>query len=371
MNELYIGFMSGTSLDGVDASLIRTDGLHKFEALADFHLPYQEEFRSDMRRLLSRPVPFFKLEKQLTEYHKEAAEKLLAQTDFTHADIKAIGFHGQTVMHDPENGITCQIGNPHLLAQSTNIDVVHDFRRRDIALGGEGAPLVPVFHKMLTKKASLTHPVVVLNIGGVANLTYIDNNNDNNDNDNNLIAFDTGMGNALIDDAMMKYFKRPFDSGGAAASAGEVDFSVVAKALAHEYFRKKPPKSADRNEFQFLASEIEKLEPNNAIATLTYITSATIAYAVSILPKKPKSIFLCGGGAKNDQIVKWLKKLLLDLEISSTIETTAHINCDPDYAESQAFAYLAARFFQGVPSTFPKTTGASKESICGCLAARE
>ncbi|MDG1436452.1 MAG: anhydro-N-acetylmuramic acid kinase [Rickettsiaceae bacterium] len=358
MSDLYIGFMSGTSLDGLDASLIRTDGINEFESIDNLHFPYPVEFKAKMRELLSNIGPFGTLEKQLTEFHIDATHQLLQQAKLTPKDIKAIGFHGQTIFHKPEDGITLQIGNPYLLAENTSIDVIYDFRRRDVALGGQGAPLVPIFHKLLMQNQD--YPVAVINIGGVANITYID--------ENNLEAFDTGPGGALIDDSMLKYYKQNFDKDGKIAAKGTVDHSIVQHTLTHKYFSAPYPKSLDRNEFSYLNELLVKHKPADIIATLTYITSTSIAHALNQLPKHPKKVFLCGGGSHNLQLVSWLEEILMKQSVKCQIANISDINqLDSDYIESQAFAYLAARFFQNLPSAFPSTTNADKANLCGCL----
>ncbi len=361
MSELFIGYMSGTSCDGVDASLVRTDGQTKFAVIANAHLPYPAEFKFDLKQLCSQLTPSLEIEKKLTEFHIEITDQLLKQTKYTGNDIKALGFHGQTIFHKPESGLTWQIGNPHLLAQATGIDVVHDFRRRDISLGGQGAPLVPVFHKLLMQNQKL--PVAVINIGGVANITFVD--------ENGIIAFDTGPGNALIDDAMNKYFNKNYDENGEIASRGKIDESIINEFIADEYFKQPYPKSLDRNSFRHVIDILTDHDPESIIATLTYITCASIVRAIEVLPTIPVSIFLCGGGSKNKQIVKWLELILLTKGFKCRVENISTLdNLDPNYVESQAFAYLAARFFKDLPSAFPTTTAAIRENICGCLVRR-
>ncbi|MDP4709474.1 MAG: anhydro-N-acetylmuramic acid kinase [Rickettsiaceae bacterium] len=358
MSELYIGFMSGTSLDGVDASLIRTNGIDEFVSIENIHIAYPTVFRNKMRALLTHMGLFLDLEKQLTEFHIEATQQILNKAKLDPAEIKALGFHGQTLFHEPQNGLTLQIGNPHLLAQATGIDVVHDFRRRDVSLGGQGAPLVPIFHELLVRAQQL--PVAVVNIGGVANITYVD--------EARLIAFDTGPGGALIDDAMLEYFGKPFDDNGEIAASGKVDKLLVDKVLLNKYFNAPYPKSLDRNAFVFLKDMFVTHSPVEIIATLTYLTSASIAHAVSALPNMPGKLFLCGGGRKNTQMIEWIKEILAQDNKECKIEDIAIIsNLDSDYIESQAFAYITARFFKNLPSAFPTTTNASRANICGCF----
>ena len=245
-----------------------------------------------------------------------------------------------------------------MLAAATNIDVVHDFRRRDVALGGQGAPLIPIFHKMLVKNQDM--PCMIVNIGGVANLTYVA--------EEELVAFDTGPGNALIDDMMMQLYGKAFDDEGTIAASGKVDELIISRVLAEEYYNQTYPKSLDRNSFMFLAKEMEGKKPEDIIATLTYLTSAAIVHSISLLPNIPKQIFICGGGVKNKQIIFWVNNVLKEQNIPSKISNISELDdLDPDYIESQGFAYLAARFCNDLPSAFPSTTGARSVNTCGCL----
>lgn len=358
MNDLYIGFMSGTSCDGVDASLIETDGKDFFKPIHNTAIAYDLDTRKELQELLIHSGPFLKIEKKITEFHIQATNKLLSESGYSANKIKAAGFHGQTIYHNPDEKLTWQIGNPHMLASSIGIDVVHDFRRRDITYGGQGAPLVPVFHKLLAK--NLESPSTIVNIGGVANLTYI--------NQEDLIAFDTGPGNALIDDTMIKYYGLPYDNKGKIASTGKVDMNFVNGTLSEEYYNLSYPKSLDRNSFIFLLEKLSGKNPEDIVASLTYLTSAAIMHSICSLPSMPKQIFICGGGAKNIQMLKWLRRLLQEKNIDCNLSDISQLpNMNSDYVESQAFAYLAARFCNNLPSAFPSTTGASSSSICGCL----
>ena len=362
MSKLYIGLMSGTSLDGVDASLVRTNGINDFSAVEDVHIQYPADLRNEISALFydmgSGIAGLLDIEKRLTEFHIIATEKLLEKAKMGYEEIAALGFHGQTIFHNPDERLTMQIGNPHLLAQKTGIDVVHDFRRRDVALGGQGAPLIPIFHKLLAR--NFDNPVVMVNIGGVANLTYID--------ENSLIAFDTGPGNALIDDICKEYFDSNYDDGGEIAAEGNIDYEIVGQVLKGEYMNLPYPKSLDRNDFKFLEEVLAKHDPSDMLATLTYITSATIAHSIKMLPKTPLHLFICGGGGKNKQMIEWLNQILIaDNMHCHPKDIHAIDSTNSDYVESQGFAYLAARFLQNLPSAFPSTTNASEENICGCF----
>ncbi len=358
MNDLYIGFMSGTSCDGVDASLIETDGKDYFKPIHNIAISYDLNTRNQLQELFVHSIPFLEIEKKLTEFHIQAGNKLLSESGYSANEIKAAGFHGQTVFHKPDEGLTWQIGNPHMLASGLGIDIVHDFRRRDVAYGGQGAPLIPIFHKLLAKEHDL--PSVIVNIGGVANLTYID--------EEDLIAFDTGPGNALIDDMMMKHYGNSYDDRGVRASNGSIDKMFINKVLSGEYYNLSYPKSLDRNSFMFLIKELEEKNPEDIVANLTYLTSAAIVHSISQLPDWPKQIFVCGGGAKNIQMLQWIESLLKEQNINCNLLDISQLpSMNSDYVESQGFAYLAARFCNNLPSAFPSTTGAKAPSICGCL----
>lgn len=352
---LAIGLMSGTSLDGVDASLVETDGENYFNQLLNFHIPYPLEFQIKLRQLIDTKQDWFELEKELTNYHATCVLELLSKAKINKNEITAIGFHGQTIYHNPNQGITWQIGNPHLLAKLTNIDVVSDFRRRDVAYGGQGAPLVPVFHKCLIKDVLM--PVAVLNIGGVANITYIDGDT--------LIAFDTGPGNALINDAVLKYYNKTYDDQGRIALLGEVHLELIEQILNDDFFRRLPPKSLDRNHLVKNNELLAKLNPQDLIATLTKLTASSITLAIKLLPKVPSKIYLCGGGCKNITLMKWLKEENKDIGIEF-MEITS-LGLDADFIEAQAFAYLAIRFLRRLPSSFPSTTSVSQEILSGVL----
>jgi anhydro-N-acetylmuramic acid kinase len=368
-----IGLMSGTSLDGIDCSLIETDGEGVINPVADLYLPYTAKFQETLRRLLDDFSNWLEIERQLTDYHAECVNKIIAKAGIKPQDIDAIGFHGQTMYHNPQKAVTWQIGNPHQLAAATSVKVVGDFRRRDIAQGGTGAPLLPIFHQAITSKCDL--PVAVLNIGGVSSITYIDNNQ--------LIAFDPGPGNALINDAMFKYYNKTYDDKGKIAATGQVNKSIVAKLLEQPYFSAPLPKSLDRNELLKSCHpeldsgsnmrEIPKqvrddgnLRPQDIVATLTSFTVDAIIKGIRLLPRSPKIIYVCGGGAKNDTIIHRLAAKLRQY-YGSKIMNIGALGLDPDFIESQGFAYLAVRYLKGLNSSFPSTTGAQQDSPAGVL----
>lgn len=349
---LAIGLMSGTSLDGVDAALIETDGECYFKPLSTFHLPYSSEFQAKLRNLLDNTENWLFIEKELTLLHYDCVKGLL-KTSNIHVSIDVIGFHGQTIYHNPSEGITWQIGNANLLAQLTGIDVVSDFRRLDVAYGGQGAPLVPIFHKCLV--SNVKKPLAILNIGGVANFTYID---DDDDDDDEIIAFDTGPGNALINDATLKHFNSTYDDNGKIASEGIINQKQIDEILEDKYFQKKP-----RNDFMRNIQLFKDLKPNDLISTLTKLTVDSILQGMTHFPKSVERVYVCGGGCHNHTIMKWLNKYAKNVEFISIKE----LNYDPDNIEAQAFAYLAVRCLKNLPSTFPSTTGVSKKTVCGVV----
>ena len=296
MSNYYIGLMSGTSFDGVDASLVKTDGVDNFTCIVNHYIPYSKELSSALNELSINIGPFLNIERRLTEVHIEAVNAIIKISRVKASDIKAIGFHGQTIKHDPQNQTIWQIGNPHLLASKTNINVIYDFRRRDMALGGQGAPLVPIFHQMIAK--DFTVPVGIINIGGVSNITYIDKKL------GQLIAFDTGPGNGLIDDACRMHFNLDYDDEGRIAESGKVDFKIINEFLDYQYFKLPYPKSLDRNIFKPFIKTLQDHTPEDMVASLTYFTVLSIIRAVKLLPNYPEKIFLCGGGSKNSYLVK-------------------------------------------------------------------
>ncbi len=361
--ELYIGLMSGTSGDGIDASLIETDGDSHFIALENLHLPYKYEFQKKLKALFidhHDKENILSIEQEFTEYNIAIIDELLGRATVIAKEVKAIGFSGQTIIHRPKQGLTWQIGDSHLLARKTAIKVVYDFRKSDITNGGQGAPLVPIFHQLLVREEK--KPVAILNIGGVANITYIDNNK------HLLIAFDTGSGNALIDDMSNKYFAKPYDKDGVFAAKGKVDYNIVTKILQDEYFNKNYPKSLDRNYFTYIKEQLSaNLSSYDVIATLTYITAKSIFQGIKILPQIPAKLYLCGGGSHNPMITKFLQEIFQEQNIFLELYNIHSLakNINTDFIESQAFAYLAARFYHKLPSSFPNTTGINKPTILG------
>jgi anhydro-N-acetylmuramic acid kinase len=365
-----IGLMSGTSYDGVDVALVETDG----EAISRLgptgYRPYSEDERALIRRALGsaahlasrtdRPGVLAAAETLITTVHAEATESFLAANGMAARDITVVGFHGQTVLHQPERGLVVQLGDGRALAARLGIAVVYDLRAADVAAGGQGAPLVPIFHQALVRKLARPHPVGVLNVGGVANVTFIDG-------DDGLVACDTGPGNALIDDFLRLRIGYPQDSDGRAAAAGHVDEAAVERVLQHPFFARPPPKSLDRNAFRNWVAEEGQLaakSTEDGAATLTAITAAAVARAVAMLPRRPASWIVAGGGTRNATLMGMLKERLTPV----VVETADAVGWSADALEAQAFAYLAVRSLRGLPITFPTTTGAPRPLTGGELA---
>ncbi|MBN9598801.1 MAG: anhydro-N-acetylmuramic acid kinase [Afipia sp.] len=359
-----IGLMSGTSLDGVDIALIETDG----ETIAAFgptgYRAYSDAERAILREALAaarsmtdrkaRPGVIAEAERLVTQAHAGAVEDFLRQQNLLRDSVEVVGFHGQTVLHRPEARLTVQIGDGGALARALDLPVVHDLRAADVAAGGQGAPLVPVYHCALVRTAGCGEPVVVVNIGGVANVTYINNDV--------LIACDTGPGNALLDDFMLRRTGVAIDRGGEYAARGRPDRDWIARAMAHPFFAARPPKSLDRNDFA--AFDVEGMSVEDGAATLTAFTAVSIARIAEHLPARPKSWIVVGGGANNPTLVRMLSEKVAPARLL----TGRDLGWSGDAIEAQAFAFLAVRSLKGLPLTFPGTTGVSAPLSGGVLA---
>jgi anhydro-N-acetylmuramic acid kinase len=364
---LAIGLMSGTSQDGVDVALIETDGdiITRFgpTAYRSYSKPERALLRSataaaaNVSERTARPGVIAEAEARVNEAHAEAVETFLAANSIQPGDVSVIGFHGQTILHRPERGLTIQIGDGRVLAARLGIAVIYDFRAADVAAGGEGAPFAPMYHRALAKRLGLEPPVAVLNVGGVANVTYIDGDD--------LIACDTGPGNALLDDFVRLRTDRLLDTDGRLAQAGVVDEAAIARFLAHPFFAKPPPKSLDRNDFRSWVGEtFDHRGVEDGAATLTALTAASVARIVPLLPRAPKSWIVSGGGARNPTLMRMLAGRLA----SARVETADDAGWSIDAMEAQAFAYLAVRSLRGLPISLPTTTGVPRPLCGGVLA---
>jgi anhydro-N-acetylmuramic acid kinase len=364
---LAIGLMSGTSQDGVDVALLDTDGdtVARFGATA--YRTYSKAERTLLRRATAaaenltergaRPELVAQAEALVNDAHAEAVQSFLTTNDLQPDDVAAVGFHGQTLLHRPEHGLTIQIGDGNSLARMLGIPVVYDFRAADVAAGGQGAPLAPIFHRALVRQSGRAEPIAVLNLGGVANVTFIDGDV--------LIACDTGPGNALLDDFLRLQTGSLLDTDGRRAAAGRVDEAIIARLLSHPFFALPPPKSLDRNDFRGWAGDVlDGIGVENGAATLTALTAAAVARIVTHLPRPPKTWIVAGGGARNPTLMRMLAERLAPARLES-----AHaVGWSVDSLEAQAFAYLAVRSLRGLPISFPGTTGAPGPLTGGVLA---
>lgn len=356
--QKVIGLMSGTSLDGIDAALLQTDGQASVTTGPSLTVPYDPQTRALLRSALDTardftqgaPVPasIRDAERVSTEAHAAAVKALLQKAGLKAGDVGLLGFHGQTILHRPSQHWTWQIGDGALLARLTGIDVINDFRSADVAAGGQGAPLMPLYHAALARR-DLRGALVVVNIGGVGNVTYIDGDT--------VLAFDSGPGNAPIDDWMHRHTGKPVDKDGMLAKSGRIDEAVLARMLANPYFDRVPPKSLDRLDFGIQA--VEGLSPADGAATLTAFTAASFARAREHFPHFAPMWIVCGGGRHNAFLMEQLRARL-DGQVCKAEDA----GWDGDALEAQGFAYLAARSKIGLPLSLPTTTGV-KEPVTG------
>jgi len=340
--------MSGTSMDGIDAAFLKTDGLLHVEVGEAITVAYSEDLRHKLSELVSSGMYSKNVEKQITVKHAEVITQLLKKTNTAVDEIDLIGFHGHTVFHCPARRKTLQIGDGELLAKLTGVDVVCDFRSNDVKQGGQGAPLVPLYHQAVATK--LTKPLAILNLGGVANISWLGHEDD-------LLAFDTGPGNALLDDFISLHLGERQDTGGKLSLSGNVDQSSLSKFLSHSYFLEKAPKSLDRNEFDL--TPISKLSIADGAATLCAFTAEAVAKSVVLLPEPPKLWLVTGGGRHNLAIMRELTSRL-----GTEVKPVEDVGWDGDAIEAQAFGYLAVRSLMGLPLSLPSTTGVPRP-LCG------
>lgn len=352
----YIGLMSGTSLDGIDAALVSFD-VHRCQVIRTFYQPYAEELKQSLLTLHEPDANELEhsqiIANRLARLYAEAVTNLLRETSSAPA---AIGCHGQTIRHRPELGFTLQLNNPALLAELTNITVVADFRSRDIAAGGQGAPLVPAFHQAVFGHPNITR--VIINIGGISNLTHL--------SDGAVIGFDCGPGNLLMDAWCQRHTGKSYDRNGNWARSGKVIQSLLQKLLAHPFYMQPPPKSTGRDMFnlswleQYLRPEFP---PQDVQATLTELSAHCIANAVARYCSGAQEIYLCGGGAHNHRLTQRLQALLPGLLIAQTDA----LGIPADWVEAVAFAWLAKQTLEGKPGNLPEVTGASGLRILGAI----
>ncbi|HEX4026496.1 MAG TPA: anhydro-N-acetylmuramic acid kinase [Rhizomicrobium sp.] len=385
--QKVIGLMSGTSLDGVDAALLETDGEDVVRPGPGLTVAYAPETRALLRAALDdaravakgAPVPqsIREAERLLTEAHAEAVKLLLQKTGLAGPQVALLGFHGQTILHRPQRHWTWQIGDGALLARLTGIDVVNDFRSADVKAGGQGAPLMPLYHAVLARRSGRPEPlvpspaseatsgggarssacdakggggIVIVNIGGVAQVTYIKGDL--------VLAFDTGPGNAPIDDWMHRHTDTPLDEDGAFAATGKVNGAALETMLANPFFARIPPKSLDRMDFGMEA--VEALSPADGAATLTAFTAASLARAREHFPDSAETWIVSGGGRHNRTLMAMLRA-----RVNAPVISAEDAGWDGDGLEAQGFAYLALRSKKGLPLSLPTTTGVQQPMTGG------
>ncbi|MGU3391086.1 anhydro-N-acetylmuramic acid kinase [Sphingomonas sp. M1A8_2b] len=366
---LAIGLMSGTSLDGIDAALIETDGEAFVRPIAFRGEPYSDAARAELAEATRMALTFDKPRASppvvaagelITRAHVFAVHKLLADAGVAAAEVDVIGFHGQTIAHRPDRRWTWQIGDGAAVARATGITTVSDFRSADVAAGGQGAPLLPVYHAALA--AGLEGPIAVLNLGGVGNITFIPGGLDMHDSRemsperaqmmdrDGLVAFDTGPANGLIDSWVEAETGARYDAGGALAASGRVDETVLTAMLDHPFFDAPPPKSLDRNDFTIQPAR--GLSAADGATTLTAFTAATVAEALRHLPARPVRLLVAGGGRHNPTMLAMIAK-----RTGLVPEPTDGLGWNGDALEAEGFAYMAVRTLKGLAISFPGTTG--------------
>lgn len=348
--------MTGTSMDGIDISFVRTNGISLERLDKNIFYPFNNKIKELFLNISNKNLNFnlkrkSYLDKIITEEHYQA----LKTTDFLKS-CDLIGFHGQTIYHNPEERVSIQIGDAQKLSNLTNKNVVFDFRKNDIEMGGQGAPLAPIYHKFIIESLNLELPSCILNIGGISNLTYWDGKT--------LIGFDTGPGNTLMDNYMKLKYNKFYDENGTLASSGIPNKELIKKFLSHKYFKTFPPKSLDKNSFIYFYKNLlkQKLDNKDKLATLLELTIQSILASLKLLPKKTNNIMVTGGGSRNTFLMKQLKN---HLPIKFLNEEEIGLNFD--YIESELIAYLSARSIYKLPFTFPSTTGVQKPLSGGKL----
>ncbi len=350
-------------MDGIDIALVRTDGADIVERGPSASYSYPADFREKLAQanaIAARlsdhaklPDALRQVEQELTDRHAKAIEAFATSHNIALSALDVIGFHGQTVLHRPQAAFSVQLGDGHRLANHLGIDVVYDFRAADLAAGGQGAPFAPIYHRALAADLR-DRPIAFLNVGGVANITWIGV-------DEHMLAFDCGPGNAMIDDWVQAKSRRTRDENGALALAGVVDDVALAILLNNDWFAAAPPKALDRDAFSSAPAAHLSLE--DGAATFTAFTAATVAGGVQHMPAPPEMWVVCGGGRHNDAIMKELRARL-----SGQVVSAEAIDCDGDAIEAEAFAYMAVRSIAGLPLSFPDTTGAPSPQTGGILA---
>ena len=364
-----LGLMSGTSMDGIDVSIIKSDGEVKFNGVLNKYFEYSDDFHKNLLsnrdkinnsedlRIYTKELEV--LEKEITLFHAKVINEVIKEIDF---NIDIIGFHGQTIFHNADEKISKQLGDGSLLSQLVKKKVVYDFRQNDLRNGGQGAPLAPIFHKLISQKIKIDLPICMLNLGGIANITAIES-----DINSTLVSRDIGPGNCLIDEWMRKKTGKKFDKDGLTAKLGKINIAILNQALDnHESLKYKNILSYDPKDFDI--NFLRGLSLEDGASTVTEFTAAVLEDRIvdflSKLSDKSRKVLVCGGGRKNLTLMETIKK---KLSKKHTIENIDSYGIDGDFIESQAFAYLAIRSFLKLPISFPKTTGCKEPTTGGIL----
>jgi len=374
MAKIYtaLGLMSGTSMDGVDASIIQTDGKSEYKAILDKYFEYPESIYNDLIILrdkikISKDLKKFQkkiksIEKDITLFHAESVAKILKKTQI---NVDFIGFHGQTIFHNSKEKISRQLGDGRLLSKLTKKIVVYDFRQNDLKNGGEGAPLAPIFHKLVIKNKKIKPPVIIINLGGIANYTLIWQDKDI-PLQNYLLSADSGPGNCLIDQWIRKKTDMPYDKNGKIAKLGNINKVIIRKLLDAHPFKK----SYDIKDFNLKL--LKKLSLKDGAATLIEYTADSLIRSIldfleDVQWHKTINILLCGGGRKNNFLVSRIKKKMVTNKTNRPVKLIDSLGIDGDFVESQAFGYLAIRSYLKLPISFPETTGCNEASTGGVI----
>lgn len=347
-----LGLMSGTSLDGVDAALIKTDGTTIDHFGPSTTVLYPESLRRNIRSILGGVGPVERVEREITDFHAEVALTIFEDSRPIKPDL--VGFHGHTILHRPQEGKTWQIGDGALLSRKLTLPVINDFRSADVQAGGQGAPLVPVFHQALAQAKN--KPIAFVNLGGVANVTWLGHKDQ-------MIAFDTGPGNALLDDWILHHTGQAYDEEGRIAAKGKVSEAIIERFLSLDYFSRLPPKSLDRDDFSSIMTKmLSTLTLEDGAATLCAMTVASIVHAQKFFPQPVSEWFICGGGRHNKSLM-----LALQSSLVGKVMAVESAGWDGDALEAQAFAFLAVRSLYDMPLSWPSTTGVPLPQTGGCL----
>ncbi|GAA0859694.1 anhydro-N-acetylmuramic acid kinase [Aliiglaciecola litoralis] len=364
MSNLYIGLMSGTSMDGVDVAIVDFSKIQP-KVIAFHTLTYTAELLQKLNQLCAANddeiVDMGQADRAVAMHFADAVKQILQQTGLQPAQIAAIGSHGQTIRHHPngQHGFTLQIGDPNTLAVMTGIDVIADFRRKDIALGGQGAPLAPAFHQAVFRHSK--HSRIILNIGGISNITYIPKSIEQD-----VIGFDTGPGNTLMDAWCKRHLGEPYDHNGHWAASGNRDSRLLQQLMVEPFFAQSFPKSTGRETFNLdwldnhIATLAQSPSAESVQATLAMLTTCTIASQINVFDDV-EEVFVCGGGANNDFLMECLENELVEVDLATTNE----LGISPDAVEAVAFAWLAYAHINHIPGNLPSVTGAAKAAILG------